>query len=199
VQFEREGRCTLCKGDLEHDAGIYAVCPNTECDSVTHLTCLGNYLLEDADSVVPINGNCPSCKTELRWVDVVKEVTLRLRGQKEVEKLLKVKRARKGITASQAAVETFDDDDELSEEEVLRDIEEDLEMLSKFDPRGTRADIDETWQDIDDSDDSDTRSFTSTATSRAAKAKGTVTGSSKAGTLRTVIEDSDWEDAILVD
>ena len=137
VEFEREGKCTLCKDGLEHDAGIYAICPNTGCESVTHLTCLGKHFTEDADSVIPITGNCPSCNIELRWVDIVKEATLRLRGQKEVEKLLKVKRARKGDKASQAATEPFDDD--LSEEDILRDIEEELEILQKFDPTGKQS------------------------------------------------------------
>lgn len=193
VEFEREGKCTLCKHDLGHDAGIYAMCPNRECESVTHLTCLGKHFAEDADSVVPIKGNCPSCNTELRWVDIVKEVTLRLRGQKEVEKLLKVKRVKKDVTSSQAAIESYDD--ELSEEEIQRDIEEELEFWHKFDATGTKANSDDIWHDIDNSDDSDTRSTTSTTmlTENAAPK------ASKAGTLRTVVEDSEWEDALVVD
>lgn len=194
VDFEREGACTLCKDDLEHNAGIYAICPSPGCESVTHLTCLGKHFVEDADSVLPIKGNCPSCKTELRWADIVKEATLRLRGQKEVEKLLKVKRARKGATASQAASEELDH--ELSEEEFMRDVQEELEFLRKFDPTGDN--YDGIWHEIDDSDDSDTRSTTSTDL-RKGKAKPAAPTVSKAGTLRTVVEDSDWDDAVDVD
>ncbi|KAF8848151.1 hypothetical protein BDZ45DRAFT_709386 [Acephala macrosclerotiorum] len=90
VDFEREGSCALCHDQLEHGAGIYTICPSPGCESVTHLTCLSQHFLrDDGDSLVPIMGRCPSCDTELRWVDVVKELTLRMRGQKEVEKLLK--------------------------------------------------------------------------------------------------------------
>ena len=193
VEFEREGKCTLCKHDLKHNAGIYAICPNTECESVTHLTCLGKHFVEDSDSVVPIKGNCPSCNTELRWVDIVKEVTLRVRGQKEVEKLLKVRRARKGVTSSQAAMETYDD--ELSEEEIQQDIEEELQFWHEFHPTGTKADENDIWHDIDDSDDSDTRSTTSTIK----RTDKTAQKLSKVGTLRTVVEDSEWEDALVMD
>jgi structure-specific endonuclease subunit SLX1 len=191
VEFEREGRCTLCREDLEHGAGMYTICPNAGCESVTHLTCLGKHFVEGEDSVVPIKGNCPSCNAELLWVDVVKELTLRMRGQNEVEKLLKVKRARKGGTASQATVETFDDD--LSDEDILSDITEELERLQEFSPIGSKEKGDD-WQDIDDSD-SDTRSFTST-TLRTEKA---LSNETKVGTLRTVVEDSEWEDALVVD
>lgn len=198
VGFEREGSCAVCKGELEHDAGVYAICPNTGCESVTHLTCLGKHFVEDADSVVPIKGDCPSCNAELRWVDVVKEVTLRLRGQKEVEKLLKVKRTKKGGTASQAAIDVFDDD--LSEEDIQRDIEEELDMLQKFDPSGRKADNDDIWHDIDDSDDSDDSDIHSiTSIARMTEKAKAVSKASKAGPLRTVVEDSDWEDALVVD
>jgi structure-specific endonuclease subunit SLX1 len=192
VEFENEGSCTLCKKDLEHNAGFYTICPSDGCESVTHLTCLGKHFVEDEGSVVPIQGNCPGCKAELRWVDVVKEVTLRLRGQKEVENLLKVKRARKGVTASQAGVEAFDDDP--SDEEIQNGIAAELERLQEFDPTGATMGTGD-WHDMDDSDDSNTGSIAST-TSRTQKA---ISNGTKIGALRTVIEDSDWEDALVVD
>lgn len=191
VEFEREGRCTVCREDLEHGAGMYTICPNAGCETVAHLTCLGKHFVEGEDSVVPVKGNCPSCNAELLWVDVVKELTLRMRGQNEVEKLLKVKRARKGGTAVQARDETFDDD--LSDEDILSDITEELERLQEFSPTGRKGKGDD-WHDLDDSD-SDTRSFTST-TLGTAKA---LSNETKVSTLRTVVEDSEWEDALAVD
>lgn len=135
VDFEREGSCALCHDQLEHGAGIYTICPSPGCESVTHLTCLSQHFLrDDGDSLVPIMGRCPSCDTELRWVDVVKELTLRMRGQKEVEKLLKVKRARKGkATASQATIESSDEEDEMDEESQRQEFEDQLRELIESD------------------------------------------------------------------
>ncbi|KAN0099757.1 hypothetical protein V8E51_013532 [Hyaloscypha variabilis] len=116
VDFEREGSCAICHGELEHDAGIYTICPNKACESVSHLTCLSHHFLKDEeDALIPVKGHCPNCKAEIRWVDVVKELSLRIRGQKEVEKLLKEKRVRKGkaVTASQATnIDTEEDEDD---------------------------------------------------------------------------------------
>ena len=129
VDFEREGSCAICHADLEHDAGIYTICPNNACESVTHLTCLSRHFLKDEeDALLPVKGHCPTCKVEVRWVDVVTELSLRIRGQKEIEKLLRVKRVRKGkaVTASQATnideEEDEEDDDELEDEiDMLRE------------------------------------------------------------------------------
>ncbi|KAG9244711.1 hypothetical protein BJ878DRAFT_397805, partial [Calycina marina] len=116
-EFEREGRCAVCEEDLEHDAGIYTICPSPGCQSVTHLTCLSKHFLEDdKNTLIPTEGSCPSCNLELKWISVVKELSLRMRGQKEVEKLLRVKRARKGKATSPQAV--VGSDNELSDEEV---------------------------------------------------------------------------------
>ena len=158
------------------------------------MTCLSEYFLKNEEgSMIPIKGNCPGCKAELRWVDVVKELSLRMRGQKEVEKLLKIKRDRKGkTTVSHFVIEASDvDDDEVSEE----DIYEEIKKLQETNPTGGKMDIGDRWHVFDDSEDSDAGSVTSTAS----QSKKGVAKSSEAGTLVTVIEDSDWDDALVLD
>jgi len=184
VEFEREGSCTICKRNLEHDAGIYTICPSPGCESVTHLTCLSKHFLHgDEETLVPIKGHCPSCNTELRWVDVVKELSLRMRGQKEVEKLLKVKRARKTKgSASQVAVESSDGEDDEDE------------IMEEFVP-GTQGMVAHDWGAIDDSDGSDAESITSNIS----LAKTTSLHASKPGVLGKVIEDTDWDDMDVLD
>jgi structure-specific endonuclease subunit SLX1 len=187
VDFERGGSCTICQSDFEHDGGIYTICPNPGCESVTHLACLGQHFLkDDTDALVPVEGQCPTCNAELRWIDQVKEISLRIRGQKEVEKLLKGKRVRKG--------KEIDIDDE--EDEDVEHAEDELKMLreSNFGKRGT--DLGDTWHEIDASDDSDTSSIISNSS----KAK-TATSYKviQAIGLGTVIEDSDWDDAEILD
>lgn len=189
VDFEREGSCAICHEDLEHDQGVYTICPAPGCESVTHLTCLGQHFQkDDEESLVPISGSCPSCNTNLRWVDVVKETTLRMRGQKQVEQLLKVKRVRKGkaTTASQAAIESSASEDEISEED-LADIEAELRELSEADEREENA-KGRRWHEIDDSD-SDTGSVRSNVSTTSKQPKNKT-----AKKLNAIIEDSDWDD-----
>jgi structure-specific endonuclease subunit SLX1 len=193
VDFEREGSCAICHNELEHDAGIYTICPNPGCESVTHLTCLGQHFLNDEeDALVPVKGQCPACKAEIRWADVVKELTLRMRGQKEVEKLLKGKRVRKGkaVTASQGT-NLNEEDDEHDDE-----MEDEIGMLREgnFGKRGTA--MGDTWHEIDASDDLDTDSIISN-TSKAGQATS-YTGIQAIG-LETVIEDTDWDEAEIID
>lgn len=98
VDFERQGDCIHCKKEMTTGGGLYPMCPNEECEAMGHLTCWGDYALsvEEAipGTVVPNNCSCPSCGGPIRWGDMMKELTLRTRDEKEVAKLLKKKKAR---------------------------------------------------------------------------------------------------------
>ncbi|KUI52569.1 Structure-specific endonuclease subunit SLX1 [Cytospora mali] len=101
--FEREGDCIVCQQQLEHDKGLYAICSNGECEGVGHLDCWSRHLLhqqgDSADEVIlPMEGRCPKCSGVVRWGDMMRELTLRVRGQKEVEKILKKSRRANGIS-----------------------------------------------------------------------------------------------------
>lgn len=145
LDFEREGSCKLCSEALDHDTGIYAICSHSDCESVTHLTCLSAHFLQsepatsslgdgNGAALVPIQGACPSCGGKMRWVDVVKEVSLRMRGGKEVEQLLKKPRvkavkaspSKKGKQKEVAVVDPIVDSD-LDELTALEDEEGDYE------------------------------------------------------------------------
>ncbi|KAL2269668.1 hypothetical protein VTJ83DRAFT_1852 [Remersonia thermophila] len=118
-EFERQGRCVVCREELpsageaaataaEGGGGgrLQAVCPNPECDGVGHLACWGRHLLEsggEPEEIVPVRGRCPKCKGEVVWVDMMKEMTLRVRGRKEVEKLLRKKGRRAKATKEKPA------------------------------------------------------------------------------------------------
>lgn len=95
--FEREGDCIVCKENLPPGEGVYAACSNTGCEGVGHISCWSKHLLagETGDDIIPISGKCPSCRGDVRWSDMMTELSLRLRGQKDIEKLLKKPRKRK--------------------------------------------------------------------------------------------------------
>jgi structure-specific endonuclease subunit SLX1 len=106
-EFEREGDCVVCHKPIQAGAGLHVVCSNDGCEGVGHLLCWSRHMLLDneAEDILPIQGHCPKCKGEVLWGDMMKELTLRLRGGKDVQKLLKTRkrRAPKPKTASQAA------------------------------------------------------------------------------------------------
>ncbi|RFU30731.1 hypothetical protein B7463_g5607, partial [Scytalidium lignicola] len=189
--FEREGSCAVCHTDLEHEGGIYTICPNPTCAAVTHITCLSkHFLVGDEESMIPIRGTCPSCRTEQTWVDVVKELTLRMRGQKEVEKLLKKKRGSKAATnILQGSLETSDLDEDTDSSLQMSD-ESDGDSPLASQPEKSRLDTGDEWHEIPDSEDSDDDHSTDHKIS-----KTTVAMSNHAtSALPTVIEDSDWDD-----
>ncbi|TQW02071.1 GIY-YIG catalytic domain-containing protein [Cordyceps javanica] len=98
VAARREGRCVHCDEALVSGQGLHAMCPNGDCVAMGHLDCWSRHALAGeeadagADAVLPRACSCPSCGGSVRWDDLVRELTLRVRGEAEVEKLLKVKK-----------------------------------------------------------------------------------------------------------
>lgn len=103
----RQGLCIFCQSEMQPQKGLYAVCTNGACDGVGHLSCWARHLLEkdEPDSILPIRGQCPKCMGEVHWGDMMKELTLRVRGEKEVEKLLKQRRRRRRGPAAETAAQ----------------------------------------------------------------------------------------------
>ncbi|RYP76212.1 hypothetical protein DL769_003683 [Monosporascus sp. CRB-8-3] len=101
-EFEREGACVVCGEDLPPGQGLYAVCSNTGCEGVGHISCWSRHMLGEGnnDHVLPITGRCPRCKGDAVWGDMMRELTLRIRGPKEVERLLKKPRRRRAQAES---------------------------------------------------------------------------------------------------
>ncbi|GAW18325.1 hypothetical protein ANO14919_078000 [Xylariales sp. No.14919] len=95
--FEREGACVVCNENLAHGEGLYATCSNALCEGTGHISCWSRHLLgsNPGEDIIPISGCCPKCGGEVIWGDMMKETSLRLRGQKEIEKLFKKPRKRK--------------------------------------------------------------------------------------------------------
>ncbi|KAK0619000.1 hypothetical protein B0T14DRAFT_518384 [Immersiella caudata] len=98
-EFEREGNCVVCREAILSEQGLHAICTNDGCEGVGHLSCWSRHFLPGSDAggdgnILPIQGQCPKCKGVVQWGDMMKELTLRVRGQKDVEKLLKTKRKR---------------------------------------------------------------------------------------------------------
>lgn len=130
VDKQKLRSCGVCSTRLDLSTGLALVCPVATCRSTFHLHCLSNrFLAEEGnqDALIPIEGTCPSCHAPLKWSTLMKELSLRIRGQKEIEAMFKPKRRGKADTISES---------DATEPQELGEEDEDL---------------DETWmEDIDD-------------------------------------------------
>jgi structure-specific endonuclease subunit SLX1 len=124
--------CGVCKKELKASSSLYVVCPLETCRSVSHMACLSEeFLAEEGnqEALIPVEGTCPGCCTPIKWATLVKELSLRMRGEQEIETLFKIKRPRKANSMSETELVAPED---LAEDE----------------------DLDETWmQEVDDEDD----------------------------------------------
>ncbi|KAH6692502.1 GIY-YIG catalytic domain-containing protein [Plectosphaerella plurivora] len=94
ISFEQEGKCIVCEEELEHGTGLHVVCSSDGCQGVGHLACWSRHLLTEEgneEAMMPTHGRCPSCHNAVQWGVMMKELTLRERSPKEVDKLLKTK------------------------------------------------------------------------------------------------------------
>ena len=167
--------CDVCNGNLILDQNLIVICPEQNCRSASHVSCLAEKFLEgDSTSVVPRKGECPTCQTTLEWSELMKEMSLRVRAEKEIGRILK--KSRNGNPTSVVEIsETESDDDGNDDDDGVGGL-----TAKDF------ADED------DDDDDDDVRSVTS-ADCDVSVSKKTTAFRTKAAMLRldAVIEDSD--------
>lgn len=88
--------CVVCSKQLLDPASTALICAGKGCTATSHMTCLARHFCKGtAELLVPVSGSCPSCQTKLEWVDLVRELSLRTRGGKEIGLLMKKPRVRK--------------------------------------------------------------------------------------------------------
>lgn len=159
-------KCAVCDKRVDQRKEMVVVCTEDDCRAASHMKCLSSQFLsgqEMKDPMIPTEGQCPTCKTKIRWVDLMKEMTLRIRGEKEVEKLMKKPRERRAEVAKRKQISS----DVAASLEVGMDDEEDFQADEEDATGGLHAaDVagatfsDDGWQYRADEDD-DTMSFTS--------------------------------------
>ena len=110
-EFERQGSCLVCREPMLAGQGLHALCSNDGCDGAGHVSCWSRHLVKGGEgaNVVPVQGQCPKCKGEVHWGVMMTELTLRVRGQKDVEKLLNRKRKRATKKTAKASSSTVPD------------------------------------------------------------------------------------------
>lgn len=195
-------KCVVCARSLGPKKAVALFCPQEKCRTASHMTCLATKFIENEGAgaaVTPVSGRCPGCEEELQWIDLIKELSLRMRGEKEVAQMLKKPKERKtkmpkikNGAASQLEAHTAVGEDVADSN---RDLIEDMRALDASDES-----LPEDWQ-YQDGDDDDMMSLMSdhSALSDGVEAASPNKRSSTAPKLPAVIEDSEWDDAELLD
>ena len=179
--------CSVCSEAIGIRRELALVCPGDSCNAMFHMSCLGARFLTDegaSDSVVPTAGKCPRCKLEVRWIDLIKEMSLRIRGKREVALLLKKTRERK-VKAIISQAEVSDSED-VTHTDTDAGIHADANLAADSDDDALPDD----WDD-------DVKSVMSAASglSEYMEMAGTCKPSLAAPKLKAVIEDSECDDA----
>ncbi|KAF1991143.1 hypothetical protein K402DRAFT_409971 [Aulographum hederae CBS 113979] len=84
--------CVVCKHGIQANEAMTLVCPNATCNALSHVTCLSSHFLQqeqNSQAMLPTEGKCPKCHKTVQWAGMVRDLSLRTRGEKELEKLFK--------------------------------------------------------------------------------------------------------------
>ncbi|KAL2413200.1 Structure-specific endonuclease subunit SLX1 [Exophiala dermatitidis] len=111
-------RCAVCGDGIDLQKSLFVVCHTHDCPAICHVTCLADSALnnDQSTSVVPEVAGCPLCKREHRWRELMQQVTLRTRGLKEVQQLLR-KRGKTTAAVPAEILETESEDEDGDEED----------------------------------------------------------------------------------
>ena len=206
LEGQSERRCTVCRVPVAQGAGLIVTCPHHPCESISHLSCLAQHFRAgttgDEDAVLPMEGDCPACKASIPWLDVVRELTLRVRAP-EVNALLRPPRAKRAKPGKPGRSEVARDAaTEMRLSESSEDESDASESAAALAPTSSpRTD----WRYVDEDDSDDLMSVASTTSDAPSttlphrKVVPSVCRRDEKKRLDRVIEDSDWDDAEVLD
>jgi structure-specific endonuclease subunit SLX1 len=179
--------CKLCSAPVVPHIEQIVVCSHAQCRGAHHLLCLSEAFLKttnDSDILIPTSGICPACENIVSWPLMMQELSLRNRAETEVRTILRRKEKRnrketannpstkdKPAPARQAPIEPS--------HQALGDLRY---SLTADDPL-----LDAGWYEEVDME-SDTEHGTQRQRSPPPPSR-----------LEIVIEDSDWDDAEIIE
>jgi structure-specific endonuclease subunit SLX1 len=128
--------CGICKARVSKATSLVLVCPLEDCRTVYHMSCLSSrFMVEEGnrDSLIPIEGTCSSCHSCLKWSTLMKELSLRTRGEKELEAMFKPKRRKKADSISEPDTAELGEEEEELDETWMEDVDDGDEALPQID------------------------------------------------------------------
>lgn len=187
---DEQQTCVVCSEQLLDPASTALICPGTGCTAISHMTCLAKQFgTGTAELLVPVSGNCPSCQTKIQWVDMVKDLTLRARGGKEIELLMWKPRVRKGKGETLVKPNSGFGGDLLEPNHEVNSIP--VELYNK-------DELPDDWLEQCD-DDSISIATTDSGLSGTSESHTPAQTGAIGAQLETVVGESDWDNAEILD
>lgn len=201
--------CGVCRDLVDHENEVVVICSQGSCRCASHILCLSTRFLteEKSSKMVPSSGSCPTCNSKLDWATLMKEVSLRARGENEIRKLKKTRKRNRtaGLEEKQygeSDTDTMDQDDideledgnpfdlpDLPEEEEEDVIEKTSNASKGYNTESRHGQkLNDNWI-LSLSDESDDYP----------KAKKNSGVNEPEWEAEVVIDDTDWEDAEIID
>ncbi|CEJ60386.1 Putative Structure-specific endonuclease subunit slx1 [Penicillium brasilianum] len=180
-------QCKLCSAMMVPNTEQIVVCPHTHCRGAHHLLCLSKAFLkgtDDSDILIPTSGVCPACDNMVSWPLMMQELSLRNRAEKEVRTILrrKERRDRKGNATASSSNDKAGPIRQVSVEPSQHGSRDHGHPMTADDPL-----LDDDWyEEIDMESD----------TEHGAQKQRSTQPPSR---LEIVIEDSDWDDAEIIE
>jgi structure-specific endonuclease subunit SLX1 len=174
-------QCKCCNGPVSPDKEQILVCPQPDCRGTSHILCLSTKFLDaanDPDRLTPVEGTCPACATVVQWSVLMQELSFRNRAEKEARAIIakKEKRLRKESKAK------------TSSEPQSSPVRPGSQRMRQATEEPAEDDLGQDWyKEVDLESDSDFEGRQKNKSARSAPK------------LDIVIEDSDWDDAELVE
>ena len=198
---KKHQKCAVCSKHLLGAASAALVCPGRNCNAISHMACLAKHFIAstDPESIIPLSGSCPSCQGRFQWINFVKELSLRTRGVKEMEALWKKSRVGKvKLAKGNPDTESLPAESDSVNRKELSELDDAINAGST---RSNDQDcLQDNWLDQCDDDDFSVASAESgTSTSNIPEARSPAQMSASVTQLRAVIEDSDYDNAELLD
>ncbi|KAL8989355.1 MAG: hypothetical protein Q9177_001747, partial [Variospora cf. flavescens] len=192
-------RCSLCANDMGSLNSTVVVCPTEECRAMSHMACLAKQRSDNREfnELLPSSIRCPLCLSEHLWLDLVKELSIRAQGGKNLAQLTKATPKPKPranlISMDTPIVESTGSDIE----EVACRLENELTGADFLDHDGAEDPLPDDWHALEEN--SDDGSVASTEIGRSSHVENLVKPTKQQQQLPVVIEDSEWDSAEVLD
>lgn len=163
-------QCSVCHIAIVPQNELIVVCPAPACHGTSHVQCLADHFLAvsgTSGQLLPVQGPCPTCQQNVSWTLLMKELSLRTRGQDEVKRILKRLKRQKVGDSKTAKPKTTSQSRQVTAEPDAR--QEQSRPQSSHSDTGIpsdkdrdhgcdQSDLDDAWlDDVDIESDVDTR------------------------------------------
>ncbi|KAL8970883.1 MAG: hypothetical protein Q9183_001311 [Haloplaca sp. 2 TL-2023] len=195
--------CAVCNNAVRMLKSTVLTCSSESCPAAFHMACLAKQASgneQGSEDLIPFDVHCPLCQKRYQWNDLVRELSLRMRGGEGLSRPVQDSRARKSKAATASASrKNLGDADRLDPQtgSSRADLENGDTIADMLIMESDDAPLSDGWNEIGDDDD---YLSVGSAHSRASSRPGSpLRLTSEPPKLKTVIEDSEWDSAEVLD